>query len=70
MSKLKIADKIKEEEKKKTKPIIIGIIIIIACWLAINFILEMPYFAKQVTGLLLFIAIIYLLIRLYNAYYR
>jgi UDP-N-acetylmuramyl pentapeptide phosphotransferase/UDP-N-acetylglucosamine-1-phosphate transferase len=69
MSKLQITDKIRKEEKKKIKPIIIGIIIIIACWLAINFILEIPRFAKQVAGLLLFIAIIYLLIRLYRAYY-
>ena len=43
MSKLKITDKIRKEEKKKTKPIIAGIIIIIACWLAINFILKMSY---------------------------
>ena len=70
MTKLKISEKIKGEENRKVKNIVIGILIIFVAWILINIVLKVSYLGKIITGIALLLIIIYLIIEWYRAYYK
>lgn len=70
MTKLKISEKIKGEENRKVKNIVIGILIIFVAWILINIVLKVSYLGKIITGIALLLLVIYLIIEWYRAYYK
>lgn len=70
MTKLKISEKIKGEENRKVKNIVIGILIIFVAWILINIVLKVSYLGKIITGIVLLLIIIYLIIEWYRVYYK
>ncbi len=73
MSKLIINERIKAEEKKKFKPILIGLIgiaALIATWLTFAFFVNVPAYAWWVARTVFLLVIAILLLVLYRTYYR
>lgn len=70
MTKLKIKEKIEQEENKKVKYIIMGILFIFVAWIFLNLILKISYLGKLISGIVLLLMILYLCFEWYRAYYR
>ena len=70
MTKLEFTERIREEENKKVKYIIIGLLLIFFAWILLNLILEVSYLGKVILGIVLFMLVVYLGVEWYRAYYK
>lgn len=70
MSRLKFTDKIRQEETSKIKPVILGLVIILALWLVLNHVIRTTPAVKLVSWVVFALALICLLIVWYRAYYK
>nr|MCK4929615.1 hypothetical protein [Nanoarchaeota archaeon] len=70
MTKLKIKERIEEEETRKLKPLFIGVILIFIISILLNIVLKISLLIKIISGIVLLILVIYLGIEWYRAYYK
>jgi len=69
MTKLKIKENIEEEETKKVKYLILGIVVIFAAWILINIFLPVTLSGKVISGIVMLLLVLYLGFEWYRAYY-
>ena len=70
MSRLKIKEKIEQEEKKKIMPLFIGVILIFVVSVVLNIVLRISFTEKIIIGAVLLLFLIYLLVKGYKSYYK
>lgn len=70
MTRLKIKERIEEEETKKLKPLFIGVILIFIISILLNIVLKISLFIKIISGIILLMLVIYLGIEWYRVYYE
>lgn len=70
MTRLKIKERIEQEEKKRITPLFLVVVIILIISVILNIILKVSLIIKIISGLTLFILVVLVGIAWYRAYYK